>query len=1175
VTLSRKGAKSQTGGRKLRSTGTKPRASAGRVREPHGELEQQLEACKRELAKTREQLAESLEQQTATSEILKVISRSAFDLQPVLDNVLQNAVRLCNADKGLIYRQDGGVYRVAVSYGHSPEFIEIVKQYPIRQDRGSATGRAILDRRVVHIHDILSDPDYHWAEDRRGEEGMHRTILAAPMLRDDAIIGVIVIRRTRVEPFTDRQIELVSNFAKQAVIAIENARLLNELRESLQQQTATADVLGVISSSPGELQPVFQAMLQNAVRICEATFGNMYLRDGEVFRIAAAHDTPPALLEHRRRVPLQRPTSAFGRMVRTKEVVHVADLSADPMYAEREPEVVTGVELGGIRTLLIVPMLKEKELIGALTIYRQEVRAFNDKQIGLVQNFANQAVIAIENTRLLNELRQRTDDLSEALEQQAATAEVLQVISSSPGELKPVFQATLENAVRICEANFGNMYLRDGEVFRLTAANNTPSVLVEERKRAPLRPAGLLGRMVETKQVVHVVDLAADQTYLDGEGGAVTGVELAGIRTLMFVPMLKDDDLIGVIVIYRQEVRPFSDKQIELVKNFASQAVIAIENTRLLNELRESLQQQTATADVLKVISRSTFDLKSVLRTLVESAAKLCDAFDAVLLLREGEWLVLGAHDGPIPLEWARRPITRALTVGQAIMDRKPIHVRDYLAASGDEFPEGQAMAVQQGVRTMLSLPLLRGDEAIGSLSIRRTEVRPFTEKQIELAQTFADQAVIAIENVRLFDAEQQRTRELTESLQQQTATADVLKAISRSAFDLKSVLQTLIESAARLCEADQASITRQIGGVFFRAEFYGFSAEWVEYVRTIPVVPEAGSVHGRALLEGRIIHIPDVQADPSYAWAEVAQRLGGYRTILGVPLLREGIPIGVMALTRSAARPFTDKQIELAQTFADQAVIAIENVRLFEEIQDKSRQLAEASQHKSQFLASMSHELRTPLNAIIGVTEMLREDAEALNQDVEPLDRVLGAGRHLLALINDILDLSKIEAGRMELNLETFALRPLIDEVVKTIEPLAAKNSNKVAVHCDGEIGTLHADQMRLRQTLLNLMSNANKFTEKGTVTIAAHQKQENGRDWITLSVADTGIGMTAEQMGKLFQEFSQASSTTASKYGGTGLGLVISRRFCQMMGGDITVASEPGKGSVFTVRLPGGERT
>jgi signal transduction histidine kinase len=325
----------------------------------------------------------------------------------------------------------------------------------------------------------------------------------------------------------------------------------------------------------------------------------------------------------------------------------------------------------------------------------------------------------------------------------------------------------------------------------------------------------------------------------------------------------------------------------------------------------------------------------------------------------------------------------------------------------------------------------------------------------------------------------------------------------------------------------------------------------------------------GRALLERRTIQIPDVQADREYHFPD-AQKLAGYRTVLAVPLLREGVPLGTIGLWKTEVAPFTDKQIELLTTYADQAVIAIENVRLFDEIQEKSRQLAEASQHKSQFLANMSHELRTPLNAIIGVSEMLREDAEALKQDTEPLDRVLGAARHLLALINDILDLSKIEAGRMELALSSFALAPLIDEVAKTIEPLAAKNGNQVAVHCHASIGMMHADQMRLRQALLNLMSNANKFTEKGMVTVAARQEQENGRGWITLSVADTGIGMTPEQMGKLFQEFSQASSTTASKYGGTGLGLAISRRFCQMMEGDITVESKPGRGSTFTIRLP-----
>jgi signal transduction histidine kinase len=632
-----------------------------------------------------------------------------------------------------------------------------------------------------------------------------------------------------------------------------------------------------------------------------------------------------------------------------------------------------------------------------MALTRSEVRPFTDKQIELVTTFADQAVIAIENTRLLNELRQRTDDLTESLGQQTATSEVLRVISSSPGDLQPVFQAMLENAVRICEANFGNLMRYEDGVFRVRALHGANEEWAEVRRHDPVVRAGPnhpFSRVIRTKRLQHIADMRQDEAYLERDPSVIPFVEKAGARTNLIVPMLKEDQLVGAIAIYRHEVRPFSNKQVEVVQNFAAQAVIAIENTRLLNELRESLQQQTATADVLKVISRST--------------------------------------------------------------------------------------------------------------------------------------------------------------------------------FDLRSVLGTLVESACRLCEADIGNIAQPTGDGSFRVEgCYGMSPKLIEEVQRRPLRAGRGSAIGRALLERRTIHIDDAQNDPDYELVE-ARKLGGLRTMLGVPLLREGIPIGVFALARQSVRPFTERQIELVQTFADQAVIAIENVRLFDEIQDKSRQLADASQHKSQFLANMSHELRTPLNAIIGVTEMLREDAEGLNQDLEPLDRVLGAARHLLTLINDVLDLSKIEAGRMELHLGTFALGPLIDDVVKTIEPLAAKNGNQVVAQYDQAIETMHADQTRVRQTLLNLASNANKFTEKGTVTIAARQRAENGRDWITIAVTDTGIGMTAEQMGKLFQEFSQATSSTASKYGGTGLGLVISKRFCQMMGGDITVESELGRGSTFTIRLP-----
>jgi GAF domain-containing protein len=538
---------------------------------------------------------EALEQLAATSEVLKVISSSPSELKPVFDAILEHATRICEAKFGTLGLYDGEAFHNKALCNVPPEYAEARQRQPAwRPPPGSASAKVVRTKRPVLVNDLSTSPGYLEGDSiirATVDKGDARTMLLVPMLKDDQLVGLIAIYRKEVRPFTDKQIELVKNFAAQAVIAIENTRLLNELRESLQQQTATADVLKIISSSPGQLAPVFSSMLENATRICGAGFGSMFHFDGRRFDFAANYGTPPALVElQTRRGPfLPPPGGVLERVMLTKQVAHSAD------YAAEQPQA-PPVALGGARSTVAVPMLKDDQLVGGIVIYRKEVRPFSEKEIDLVKNFASQAVIAIENTRLLNELRHRTDDLSEALERQTATSDVLKIISSSPGDLQPVFNSILANAIRICEAKFGTMWLHEGDGFRAVALHDAPSAYEAMRRNrlfhpVDLHPKSAFRRLLETRQVIHIADLRMDQAYLDGAPTTIELVDAVGARAVLLVPMLKGDELVGSINMYRQEVRLFNDKQIELLTNFAAQAVIAIENARLLNDLNTLNQQ--------------------------------------------------------------------------------------------------------------------------------------------------------------------------------------------------------------------------------------------------------------------------------------------------------------------------------------------------------------------------------------------------------------------------------------------------------------------------------------------------------------------------------------------------------------------------------------------------------
>jgi GAF domain-containing protein/anti-sigma regulatory factor (Ser/Thr protein kinase) len=1309
-----------------------------------------IEELTAELSKARAQRDEALQQQATTADILKVISGSAFDLQRVLDTLVESATRLCDADMAQILRPKAEAYYNAASYGFSPEYMESHKALTFAPGRGSLTGRVLLDGKPVQIPDVLADPEYTNLEPQR--LGGYRTHLGVPLLRDGNQIGVILVSRRTVRPFDNKQIELVRTFADQAVIAIENTRLFeaeqaskHELQQSLEYQTAISDVLGVISRSPNHLQPVLDAIVETAFGLCPSDGATIMLREADRYRfVASAGFTPEEITDRKERapVPVDR-GSVVGRVALEGRTIHVHDVKSDPNYTLWP----SGFRRDR-RTVLGVPLVRDGSIAGVIILFRTEVEPYSQRQIELVETFANQAVIAMNNARLFEAEQASKRELQEALEYQTATSEVLNVISRSPNQLQPVFDFIARSASRLCGDEHAIVTRYDSKLLHLAAQHNPrPGIADAQASFYPREPhveTSISGRAFVHAHLVHIPDIDTEQW----EHSAREGYRKMGLRAAVAVPMMRDGRPIGVIGVSRGTPGAFSDRQIQLLKTFADQAVIAIENTRLFEaeqvskrDLQESLEYQTAISDVLGVISRSQFDLQPVLQSVVETAARLCRAHNAIIYRLEAAACRFAAGHGhdAAAMDLVRatpHPINSGTVVGRAIAAKETVQIEDVLA---DPLYTVKELAKRGNVRSVIGVPLMRGGDPIGAIALGRSRVEPFNDREIELVTTFADQAVIAIENTRLFEAEQASKRELQESLEYQTASSEVLGVISQSPSRAQPVFEAIVATSRRLCQAEYALICR-LGddGRYHLAAHSNVHQSFLAWLRANPCAAGDGSAVGLVALQKLTIHMPDALSDPRFSDYR-RQRESRARTMLTVPLLKGGSVIGVIWLARSEVKPFTDRQVDLVTTFANQAVIAInnaglfeevqarnrdltalsevgravsstldlkvvlrtivdravtlsgtdagsifyfredigqfelgettgldedtvvrfrkldiaagqtglgeaissgkplqvaditkrpsnalrdaaieaglraalivpllsgeeplgalvlqrrqpgefpdavvslmqsfadqsaialENARLFNEIAQKSRELEIASQHKSQFVANMSHELRTPLAAILGYAELMQEGFyEPLGQkSLDALTRIRSNGKHLLGLINTVLDIAKIESGQFTLNMAEYAIESVVETVRSATESLAQNKKLVLKTDVAKSLPIGLGDEQRLTQVLLNLVGNAIKFTDVGEVRVTA--KAVNGH--FNVSVTDTGPGIPEQERTRIFDQFHQVDSSLTKAKGGTGLGLAIAKQIVEMHGGRIWVESMVGKGSTFQMELP-----